>query len=154
MDSQPFARSKTTATWLAFLAGPLGMHRFYLRGVGDAWGWLSWPATLLGAYGVVRARQLGLDDAWSWVLIPLLGLAIAAGALQAIYFGLMSPETWNSRFNRHRALDDPCGKTHWGTIFGIALALMVGTGVLMASLAFSFQRYFEYQIEAAKQISA
>ena len=30
---------------------------------------------------------------------------------------------------------------------------MVGTGVLMASLAFSFQRYFEYQIEEARKIS-
>jgi hypothetical protein len=33
------------------------------------------------------------------------------------------------------------------------LSLMVGTGVLMASLAFSFQRYFEYQVEEAKKIS-
>ncbi len=30
---------------------------------------------------------------------------------------------------------------------------MIGTTVLMASLAFSFQRYFEYQIEEARKIS-
>ena len=36
---------------------------------------------------------------------------------------------------------------------GIAAALMIGTAVLMASLAFSFQRYFEYQIEEARKIS-
>jgi hypothetical protein len=32
-------------------------------------------------------------------------------------------------------------------------ALLIGAAVLMASLAFSFQRYFEHQIEAARQIS-
>ena len=28
-------RSKTTAAWLAFVGGPLGLHRFYLFGLGD-----------------------------------------------------------------------------------------------------------------------
>ena len=31
------------------------------------------------------------------------------------------------------------------------LALLIGTTVLMASIAFSFQRYFEYQIEEGAQ---
>jgi hypothetical protein len=30
---------------------------------------------------------------------------------------------------------------------------MVGAGVLMASIAFSFQRYFEYQVEEGRRIS-
>ena len=47
----------------------------------------------------------------------------------------------------------PAGRTHWGTIMGIVTALLIGTAVMMSSLAFSFQRYFEYQIEAAKAIS-
>jgi len=33
------------------------------------------------------------------------------------------------------------------------VALLIGAGVLMASLAFSFQRYFEYQVEEARKIS-
>ena len=47
-------RSKTLATWLAFLTGSLGLHRFYLHGLRDAWGWLHLPPTLLGLYGVSR----------------------------------------------------------------------------------------------------
>ena len=35
----------------------------------------------------------------------------------------------------------------------MAVALMVGTAVLMSSIAFSFQRYFEYQIQEAMKIS-
>jgi len=38
-------------------------------------------------------------------------------------------------------------------VLGIATALLIGTAVLMASFAFSFQRYFEYQIEEARKIS-
>jgi hypothetical protein len=59
-------KNKTLATWLAFLAGPLGGHRFYLHGLRDPWAWLLPLPTLLGVVGVVRARNLGLDDRISW----------------------------------------------------------------------------------------
>ena len=49
--------------------------------------------------------------------------------------------------------DAPAGRTQWLTIGAIVCSLLVGTTALMASIAFSFQRYFEYQIEAARQIS-
>ena len=35
----------------------------------------------------------------------------------------------------------------------MVVSLLMGTTVLMASIAFSFQRYFEYQIEEARKIS-
>ena len=35
----------------------------------------------------------------------------------------------------------------------MSVSLLVGTAVLMASLAFSFQRYFEYQIEEGRKMS-
>ena len=39
------------------------------------------------------------------------------------------------------------------TIIAVVLSLLVGTTVLMSSIVFSFQRYFEYQIEEARKIS-
>jgi hypothetical protein len=33
------------------------------------------------------------------------------------------------------------------------LSLLLGATVLMSSIVFSFQRYFEYQIEEARKIS-
>ena len=146
-------KNKTVAAWLAFLGGPLGLHRFYLHGLGDTLGWLLPLPTALGVYGIQRVQQWGLDDHLSWLLIPLLGFTIAGCALRAILYGLMTPERWNARFNPRAAPDAPAGRTGWVTIFAIALSLMVGTAVLMASLAFSFQRYFEYQIEEARKIS-
>ena len=92
-------KNKTVAAWLAFLGGPLGMHRFYLYGLGDWIGWLLPIPTALGVYGIQRVQQWGQDDQLSWMLIPLLGFTIAGCALRAILYGLMTPERWNARFN-------------------------------------------------------
>ena len=146
-------KNKTIAAWLTFFGGPLGLHRFYLYGMGDLLGWMLPIPTALGLYGIERVQQMGLDDHWSWVLIPLLGLTIAGCALRAILYGLTTPERWNARFNPTAPADAAPGQTHWLTIGAIVVSLMIGTAVLMASLAFSFQRYFEYQIEEARKIS-
>ncbi|MBE7942600.1 MULTISPECIES: hypothetical protein [Ramlibacter] len=146
-------KNKTLCAWLAFLGGPLGLHRFYLFGWRDPLGWLLPVPSLLGVWGIVRIQQYGVDDTLSWLLVPLLGFTIAATSLTAIVYGLMTPEKWNGRFNRSAPADAPAGGTRWSTIFAIALSLMIGTGVLMASIAFSFQRYFEYQVEEGRRIS-
>jgi hypothetical protein len=71
--------------------------------------------------------------------------------LNAIIYGLMSKEQWNSKFNQNT--ESPYGQTNWLTIFGLATSLLLGTTVLMASIVCSFQRYFVNQIEQAKAIS-
>jgi predicted small lipoprotein YifL len=146
-------KNKTIAAWLAFVAGPLGLHRFYLHGLGDLLGWLLPIPTALGLYGIQRVQELGQDDQLSWILIPLLGFTIAGCALRAILYGLMPPEKWNARFNPGQESEAPPGRTNWFTVLALVVSLLVGTTVLMASLAFSFQRYFEYQIEEARKIS-
>jgi len=146
-------KNKTFAVWLTFLGGPLGLHRFYLFGFHDILGWLCVIPSALGWYGVQRALELGQDDPISWVLIPLLGFTIAGCALNAIVYGLMPIEKWNAKFNADQAKTCDSGQTNWFTIFGVATALLMGTTVLMASIVFSFQRYFEHQIEEARTIS-
>lgn len=142
-------KNKTLATWLAFLGGILGLHRFYLWGKKDLIGWLLWIPTLLGLYGIMRAQRFGVDDTWIWLLIPLLGFNIAGCALNALAYGLMDCEKWNRRFSPDRALDDLSGQSNWLTVAALVLALFFGTTALMASLAFTAQRYFEYQSEEA-----
>ncbi len=146
-------KHKTVAAWLAFLGGPLGLPRFYLHGLSDLIGWLLPIPTALGLYGIERVSQYGVDDQWSWVLIPMLGFTMAGCALNAIVFGLMPPEKWNARFNPSGPADAAPGRTGWLTIGAIFCSLLVGTTVLIGSIAFSFQRYFEYQIEEARKIS-
>ncbi len=143
-------RSKTLATWLAILGGSLGLHRFYLHGFGDRWGWSLWIPTLVGAYGVQRMRALGQDDMLAWVLIPWLGLVIAATMLSANVYGLMPAEKWNARHNTGgTSLSLP-----WLDVFGAIVALALGATALMASLAFMAQRYFEHAAGQRASISA
>ena len=146
-------KNKTLAAWLAFLGGPLGLHCFYLRGMGSMLGWLLPIPTALGIYGIERALALGVDDGLSWVLIPLLGFTIAGCALTAIVYGLMAPEKWNARYNSNSASEAAAGRTGWLTIAAVVLALFFGSTILMATIAFSFQRFFEHQIEEGRKIS-
>ena len=142
-------KSKTLATWLACLAGSFGAHRFYLHGARDVWAWLHpWP-TLAGLYGMHRVQTLGQDDQLSWLLLPLLGLMIAQGCLFAIVHGLTPDAKWDAAHNRGHAPRD----TRWLPVLGVIAALMIGATALMATIAFSGQRFFEWQIEEAQKIS-
>lgn len=146
-------KNKTLAAWISFLFGSIGLHRFYLFGFTDLIGWLLPLPTLLGLFGIWRIQHFGLDDALSWVLIPLLGFTFAGCALNAIVYGLMSTEQWNRRFNASLPEDAAPGRTGWLTIGAVASALLIGTAVLLSSIAYSFQRYFEYQVEEGRRIS-
>ncbi|MDB5743896.1 MAG: hypothetical protein JWR68_2211 [Polaromonas sp.] len=145
-------KNKTLAAWLAFIGGQFGMHRFYLYGWRDLWAWAHPVVAALGWWGVQRVQLYGQDDHLAWVLIPLLGFTLAGTALTAIYYGLMSPEKWNALYNPATP-EAVAGNTSWLTMGAIVFALLFGTISLMSSIAFSFQRYFEYQVEEAKKIS-
>lgn len=151
MNATP--KHKTLATALATLGGSMGLHRFYLHGMGDWVGWLFPVPTLLGVWGVLRARTLGLDDQLSWLLIPLLGFSLAAAALTAVVYAITPKEKWNARHNPSEEPDHRAGWTTPVTIGLLILAMMGGAVAFMGSLAFSFQHYFQYQVEAARAIS-
>lgn len=142
--TMPRYRSKTLATWIAVLGGAFGLHRFYLYGPRDWVGWLHPLPTLVGAVGVLRMRALGQDDRLSWLLIPVLGLTVSAGMLGAIVYGLTPDERWDARHNPGL----PGRATGWGPVLGVVLALLVGGIVLMGTVAFGGQKFFEWQLGA------
>ncbi len=147
-------KSKTLATWITLLGGPMGMHRFYLYGLTDLVGWLHPLPTLLGAWGLQRVSDFGQDDQLAWLLAPLLGLVVAITMLQAIVYGLMADEKWHAKFNPTLQQGTPqTPSSGWGAIIGVVLSLLIGATVLMATIAFSGQRYFEYQVEEARKLS-
>ena len=139
-------KSKTLATWIALIGGSFGLHCFYLYGLKDRWGWLFIAPTLVGLYGVQRMRELGADDHVAWVLIPFLGLTLVSAMLTGLVLGLTPDEQWNARFNP----SGPQHRTGWLTVIGVVLSLVIGAAVLMATLAFSGQRYFEYEAETVR----
>lgn len=131
--------SKTVATWAAVIGGFIGLHRFYLRGLRDPWGWLHAVAAFIGIVGVQRMRTLGVDDVAATWMMPWLGLTVSAAMLTAIVHGLTPDERWAER--HHPSLG--VVPTAWGPVLGVILALMLGATALMASVAFIGQRLFE-----------
>ena len=115
--------------------------------------WLLPIPTALGLYGLERAQRFGFDDPLSWVLIPLLGFTISGCALTAIVYALTATEKWNARFNPTASADAAAGQTQWVTVGAVVLSLLIGATVLMSSIVFSFQHYFEFQNEEARKIS-
>ena len=145
-------KNKTLATWLAFIFGQLGLHRFYLFGFSDKLAWLHPLLAAIGWYGVYRVRSLGQDDQLAWLLVPVLGFLLAGTAITAIYYGLSSFEKWNATHNPQQP-EALAGQTNWLVIGAVVFSVLMGATALMSSIAFSFQRFFEYQIEEARKIS-
>ncbi len=142
-------KNKTLAVWLTLILGPFGAHRIYLKRKFDGVAIALLLASAAGIFGLLRARAYGLDDPVSWLFIPWAGFTIATGALTAIVYGLMDAEAWNARYNPAFAAQAKAGQTNWFTVFGLAAALFIGATALLASIAFTFQHYFEYQVEHA-----
>ncbi len=135
-------RSKTVAAWLALLLGAIGAHRIYVHGRRDVWAWLHPLPTLLGLAGAARMRNLGQDDSIASLLIPLLGLMLSLGALTAIVWALTPDEAWDRRHNAGTATR-PGG---WGAVLAAVAGLLLGGVVLMGTIAFSLQKFFEWQL--------
>lgn len=142
-------KSRTLATWLAIVGGTFGLHRFYLHGVKDFWAWMHPLPTLVGLTGLWRVQQFGQDDPTSWLMLPVLGFMVAAAMLQAIAIGLTREERWTPKFSPGGTF----AEAGWLTVMGVVVALMLGAGVLMATIAFSGQRYFESQVEEGLKLS-
>lgn len=127
-------KNKTFATLLATLLGGLGLHRFYLRGLGDKWGWLH----LAGLLGCAAVFALWPKADPFFLLLPLF-LSMLAGFLEALVLGLMPDEKWDARFNagsgRHSA-------SRWPLALVLVATLLVGAFSLIACIARLFDLLF------------
>ena len=138
-------RSKTVVAWLALLLGTLGLHRLYLYGSGDRLAWLHPLPTVAGLVGAIRMRNLGQDDQLAGLLIPVLGLMISLAMLAAIVYALTPDDKWDARHNPGHAVV----ATGWGPVLAAIAALLLGGTVLTGTIAYSGQKFFEWQLEAA-----
>ena len=150
MPERAHYRSKTLAAWLALSLGPLGLHRMYLHGLSDPWAWLHPVPTAIGLLGVWRLRALGQDDTLAWLLIPLLGLMISMAMLCAILYALTPDENWDARHNPGHAVT----ATGWGAVLAAIAALLIGAAVLMGTIAYSGQKFFEWQLQSEAELKA
>jgi TM2 domain-containing membrane protein YozV len=143
-------RSKTVTAALAFFFGSLGAHRFYLYGLRDLFGWAHIVGMLLGVPGLLLLMATERASALGWVLVMPGAISLLAAFLAAIVYGLRPDEKWDAQFNAQTGRYSESG---WTVVFIVIFSLLIGAFLLMTGLAFSFQTYFESQIEAAKSLS-
>ena len=123
-------KNKTLATLLALLFGSIGLHRFYLHGRRDVWGWLHFATLPLSAMLV-----LGNPDAPLIFSAGPLVLSVLAGFLETLVIGVMPDEKWDAR---HNAGSGKQSDTGWPVPLMLVLALAIGATALIAAIARTF----------------
>ncbi len=127
-------KNKTFATLLASVTGGIGLHRFYLRGPTDQWGWLhvaSIPVTLLVLW--LGIGKHGLFQAAALVLSVLIGF------LEALVLGLIPDDKWDQQFNPD---SDKQSASRWWLALLLVITLAMGATGLIATLARGFDLLF------------
>jgi TM2 domain-containing membrane protein YozV len=127
-------KNKTIATLLALAFGGMGMHRFYLRGLQDRWGWLHLSAVPV-SLGLAAA-----DSGWPVIFTagPLI-VSILVGFLEALVLGLTPDDKWDLEHNRDSGYQSSSG---WQLALLLVLTLGVGATALIAALARTFDILF------------
>ncbi len=129
MDHSPH-KNKTYATLLALLLGMFGVHRFYLHGIADRWGWLhaaSLPASII-------LMTLRPGSPLLWYSAPLV-LSMLVASIETFVIGLMPDEKWDERYNPEA---EASTDTRWPVPFMMVLNLFYGTTLLLTVIARAF----------------
>jgi hypothetical protein len=126
--------NKTLATLLALLFGALGLHRFYLRGKRDAWGWLHLATLPLSAL-----LAFTRPDAPLLFTAGPLALSALIGCVEALAIGLTPDEKWDAV---HNPGSQRLSKSGWPLAVLLVLTLAIGATGLIAAIARSFDLLF------------
>lgn len=122
------------------LFGTLGLHRFYLYGMRDRFGWAHIVGSACGVAGWGLLVTSDLGSTAGWVLTIIGAVSLFSAFLAAIVYGLRPDDRWDAQFNpgaAHRM------RSGWTAIIIVSLSLFIGAMLLMVGFAVSFQTYFE-----------
>lgn len=131
-------KNKTLAALLASIGGTFGLHRFYLHGFHDKWGWLhvlSVPVSGL-AYFLSQVFSQNLHPFFT--AIPII-ISMLIGFLNCLMIGTTSDEKWDARYNQNTSK-----KSHssWLIVVILVLTLGFGASTLIALIARTFDLLF------------
>lgn len=120
-------KNKTLATLLASLFGGVGLHRFFLYGKKDFWGWihlLTLPLSAIAIFSYPEQQSLFLG-------LPFI-LSVLSGFLEALVIGLTPDEKWDARHNPGSGKKT---RSAWPLALLLVLTLAVGATGLLSLLA-------------------
>lgn len=124
-------RRKSLAALLAFALGALGAHRIYL---GQRLWWLPLSVTLLAAPLLIGVKNWYQTPAFFVIVVPFI-----AGCIEAIVLALTPDAKFDARFN---AGSQRTNRSGWDAVLVAIATLVVGSIVLMATIALFFQTLF------------
>jgi hypothetical protein len=127
-------KNKTLATLLAAVTGGIGLHRFYLFGKKDFWGWAH--AAILPLAALLATAQPGSPMLFTGA--PLV-LSVLAGFLEALVLGLTPDDKWDARHNPRSGRQSASA---WPLALILVLTLAAGAVALIAAIARTFDLLF------------
>ena len=119
-------KNKTFTTFLAAAFGIIGLHRFYLNGNRDRWGWLH--AASLPLCGLLMLLVRRIDPVFMFFLLAPLFISALIGILEALVIGLTPDAKWDDRFNSGTDKKTASG---WPLAVILVLSLAIGMGGLI-----------------------
>lgn len=123
-------KNKTLTTLLAAVVGSTGLHRFYLSGLHDKWGWLHFISVPLSL--ILNHVFFGLPGLLTYG--PLL-LSFLIALLEALVLGLMSDEKWDAHYNQNSGQHSD---SSWPLALILVLTVGIGATALIATIARAF----------------
>ena len=123
-------KNKTLATFLALLFGGAGLHRFYLHGMRDSWGWLHAASLILSLLLLAGAPERAL-----LINMAPLVLSVLASSIETFIIGLMPDEKWDAIFNAESGIETD---TSWPVPLMMVANLFCGATLLLITIARAF----------------
>jgi hypothetical protein len=120
---------KTVAAFLSTTLGGFGLHRFYMYGRGDFWGWIYAAAFLIYA-GLVLTEYP--EKPFGNILHALFPLSVYAAFIESLSIGLTPDEKWDTKHNRHAGRSRA---SRWPLVVILVLTLLIGYTALVTSIA-------------------
>ncbi len=106
------------------------MHRFYLYGKKDFWGWVHFCTAPLSLLLMTTSEgQLAMFAAFPFVL------SVLAAFIEALAIGLMSDELWDQR---HNPQSPHKSDSRWPLALLLVLTTGIGATAVIATMARTF----------------
>lgn len=124
-------KNKTFATLLASLLGGFGLHRFYLYGKKDVWGWVHFLTVPVSYLATMANGDSGLAMFAAYPFV----LSVLAAFIEALVIGLTSDEQWDLRHNTQSTRKSD---SRWPLAVLLVLTTGAGATAIIATMARTF----------------
>jgi membrane associated rhomboid family serine protease len=122
-------KNKTIASFVCAFVGALGLHRFYLYGRKDVFGWVYLGASTLYLALLAASFQ---HESLAITVARLFPISVFVAAIETLVIGLTDDAKWDQRHNAQVLIQS---RSRWPLILLMVLTLLITYTGFIASLA-------------------